>query len=246
LALLVGAVLWLAPVTASGAHRILTRLGIVYRRGQEHLCSPDPEYRTKMGVTRRARAEARRSAGRVVFVYLDEVTYYRRASAGRCYAPVGGPGPYAEQGHRPNTKRRVVGALDAVTGRLTYWQGAHAGVAQLVRFYARLRAEYPDAEVIYVAQDNWPDHFHPAVLGSLVGTPIRLLRLPTYAPWTNPIEKVWRKLRQEVLHQHDFGDDWAGLTGAVSDWLDHARADPDGLRRYTGLRPRRATKHTRR
>lgn len=238
--------MWLAPVTASGAHRILTRLGIVYRRGQEHLCSPDPEYRTKMAAVRRARAEARRSGGRVVFVYLDEVTYYRRPSAARCYAAAGGPGAYAEQGHRANTKRRVIGALDAVTGRLTCWQGAHAGVAQLVRFYARLRAAYPDAEGIYVAQDNWPVHFHPTVLAAVAGTPIRVLRLPTYAPWTNPIEKVWRKLRQEVLHQHDFGDDWAGLTTAVTDWLDRTRADPDGLRRYTGLRPRRRRRNTRR
>jgi transposase len=246
LALLIATVLWLARLTPSGAHRLLGRLGIVYRRGQEHLHSPDPEYGAKMAAVRRARSEAGRSGGRVVVVYLDEVTYYRRPSVGRCYAPAGGPGPYAEQGLRANTKRRVIGALDARSGRLTYWQGAHAGVAQLVRFYARLRAEYPDAEAIYVAQDNWPVHFHPTVLGAVAGTPIRLLRLPTYAPWTNPVEKVWRKLRQEILHQHDYGDDWAGLTGAVSDWLARARDAPDGLRRYTGLRPRRAPKHSRR
>jgi transposase len=35
-------------------------------------------------------------------------------------------------------------------------------------------------------------------------TQIGLLRLPTYVPWTNPIEKLWQRLKQEVLHQHDF------------------------------------------
>jgi transposase len=70
---------------------------------------------------------------------------------------------------------------------------------------------------------------------------VRLLRLPTYAPWTNPIEKVWRKLKQEVLHQHDFGDDWAGLQQAVQGWL--AWAAPADLLRYTGLRPRRKPMH---
>jgi hypothetical protein len=238
LRLLAGAVGWLAALTPSGVHRLLGRLGLAYRRGQEHLHSPDPEYEAKLAAVRRAGAAARRPGGKAVLVYLDEVTYYRRPSVARCYARAGGPGRYAEQGHGRNAKRRVIGALDARAGRLTYAQGARAGVAELVRFFARLRAEYPDAEVVYVALDNWPVHFHPKVL---LGLPagVVLLRLPTYAPWTNPIEKVWRKLKQEALHQHDFGDDWAGLQAEVEAWLARARTDPAGLRRYTGLRRRR-------
>jgi DDE superfamily endonuclease len=239
LALLLAAVVWLAGLSPSGAHRLLRRLGIVYRRGQEHLHSPDPEYAAKRAAVARARAEARASGGRVVLVYLDEFTYYRRPAVARCYAPAGGPGAPAEQGHRKNRKRRVVAALGALTGRLTSWQGDKAGVDELLRFYRRLGEDYPEAEVIYVAQDNWPVHFHPRLLAGLAGTRLRLLRLPTYAPWTNPAEKVWRKLKQEVLHQHGFGDDWAGLQAEVGGWLERARADPAGLRRYTGLRRRR-------
>jgi len=33
---------------------------------------------------------------------------------------------------------------------------------------------------------------------------ITLVYLPTYAPWLNPIEKLWRKAYQEVLHLHRF------------------------------------------
>jgi hypothetical protein len=235
------AVVWLASLSPSGVHRLLSRLGIVYRRGQEHLHSPDPAYATKRAAVRRARDEARLSGGKVVLVYLDEFTYYRRPPAGRCWTPAGGPGPPAEQGHGRNRKRRVIGALDALTGRLTYWQGDKAGVAELGRFYRRLVQAYPQAEVIWVAQDNWPVHFLPGVTEPLKETPIRVLRLPTYAPWTNPIEKVWRKLKQELLHQHDYGDDWAGLREAVERWL--AGADPPTLLRYTGLRPRRKRMH---
>src|SRR5438874_1397098 len=77
LALLTAAVVWLAALSPSGAHRLLGRLGIVYRRGQEHLHSPGPAYGAKLAAVRRARAEARRSGGRAVLVYLDEFTYYR-------------------------------------------------------------------------------------------------------------------------------------------------------------------------
>jgi transposase len=214
----------------------LRRLGLRYRRGQEHLHSPDPDYRAKLAAVARARREAAASAGRVVLLYEDELTYYRRPSVARCHQPRGGPGASAEQGHGKNRKRRVAGALDACSGRWHHWQGSRAGAKELVRFLAGLAAAYPGAERVYVALDNWPVHFLPAVLRGLEGTPVRLLRLPTYAPWTNPVEKVWRKLRQEVLHQHDYQDDWAGLQAAVEQWLQRAAGDPDGLRRYTGLK----------
>ena len=238
LRLLAGAVGWLAALSESGVHRLLGRLGLTYRRGQEHLHSPDPEYQAKLAAVRRAAAAARRPGGRAVLVYLDEVTYYRRPSVARCHARAGGPGRYAEQGHRRNAKRRVIGALDAHAGRLTYAQAGKAGVAELARFFARLRAEYPAADALYVALDNWPVHFHPRVLAGLPAGVV-LLRLPTYAPWTNPIEKVWRKLKGEALHQHAFADDWAGLKGAVEAWVASTAADPPTLKRYTGLGPRR-------
>jgi hypothetical protein len=241
LALLAAAALWLAGLSLSGRWRLRRRLGVAYRKGQEHLHSPDPDYAAKLAAVRRARQEARRSGGKVVLVYLDELTYYRRPAAAQQRAAAGGPGPPAEQGHGRNRKRRVVAELDALAGRLTHWQGDKAGVAELGRFYRRLAEAYPQAEVIYVAQDNWPAHFLPGVTGPLAGTKVRLLRLPTYAPWTNPIEKVWRKLKQEVLHQHDFADDWAGLRAAVEGWL--AGAVPADLLRYTGLRPRRRPMH---
>lgn len=236
LALLATALLWLGGLSLSGRWRLLHRLGIVYRRGQEHLHSPDPDYTRKLTAIAQARRQAAASGGKVVLLYLDEFTYYRRSDAAPVYAPAGGPGLPAEQGHQSNRKRRVIGALDAVNGRLLSWQGSKAGVRALGRFYDRIRTAYAEAETIYVAQDNWPVHFLPEVVGPLEGGPLRLLRLPTYAPWTNPIEKVWRKLRQELLRMHDFGDDWAGLQAAVTQWLARTADDPESLRRYTGLR----------
>jgi DDE superfamily endonuclease len=240
LRLLAAGLLWLADLTDSGIHRLLCRLEFRYRRGQEHLHSPDPNYRAKLAAVRQVDRQARASSGRVVLLYLDELTYYRRPSVARCHQSRGGPGMPAEQGHGRNRKRRVVGALDAGSGRLHHWQGSRAGAKELVRFYQVLVEAYPAAEAIYVAQDNWPVHFLPMVLDSLAGTPVRLMRLPTYAPWTNPVEKVWRKLKQELLHQHDWGDDWAGLQAAVEQWLQRSAHDPNGLRRYTGLKRRRS------
>jgi transposase len=227
----------MAGLTDSGVHRILDRFGLAYRRGQKYLHSPDPEYDSKMAAVLEARGQAAPSGGRLVFLYQDEMTYYRRATVGYDYKARGGPGPLARQGLGSNTGRRVIGALDAASGRLVAWQRSHADVSTLRRFYREILAAYPAAERIDIAQDNWPVHFHDAILGELSGTRIRLLRLPTYAPWTNPIEKVWRKLHQEVLHQHRLSDDWTTLVERVSTWLSAFEHGSMDLLRYVGLNP---------
>ncbi len=237
LAALLGAVLWLRGMTEGGLSRLLRRLDLRYRRGQEHLHSPDPDYDAKMAAVAAARAEADAAPGRVIFVYQDEFTCYRRPSVAEAWHPEGGPGRPAELGQKANNERRLIGALDAVDGRLFCWQRSRADVGTLIRYYAALAEAYPEADRVYVAQDNWPVHFHPRVLEALEGTKVRLLRLPTYAPWTNPIEKVWRRLKQEVLHQHDFGDDWAGLKAAVSQWLERWVGASTDLLHYVGLHP---------
>jgi transposase len=235
LAALGKAVAWMAGLSLSGVRGLLLRFGLRYRRGQAHLHSPDPDYDAKMRAVAAARLEAQRRPGRVVFVYQDEFTYYRRASAAGAWHRRGGPGRYAEQGHGKNSKRRVIGALNAHDGRLFCWQRSDAKVGTLKRYYKALRGAYPEAGRIYVAQDNWPVHFHADVLASLEGTNVRLLRLPTYAPWTNPIEKVWRWLKADKLHQHDFGDDWQGLQQEVTNWLAKWAGPSPALLRYVGL-----------
>src|SRR5262249_50677882 len=199
--------------------------------------SPDPEYDAKMAAVAAARAAAAARPGAVVFVYQDEFTAPRRPSVAQAWHEAGGPGRPAELGHKANTERRPVGALDAVDGRVFCWQRAHADVDTLIRYYAALAAAYPAAEVVYVAQDNWPVHFHERVLRAVEGTKVRLLRLPTYAPWTNPIEKLWRRRKQEGPHHHDLAAAGEGLRAAVPAWLQKWSGPPPALLRYVGLCP---------
>ena len=237
LAGLIQAVTWLSHLTLGGVDRILERMKIRYRRGQRHVHSPDLQYDVKMAVVAAVCVEVRAAPARKVLLYQDELTYYRRPTVAQAYAPAGGPGLFAEQGHGSNSKRRVIGSLNLITGQLFTWQRSHADVSTLIRYYRAVEAAYPEAETIFIAQDNWPVHFLPAVTGALEGTKIRLLRLPTYAPWTNPIEKVWRKLYQEVFHQHDFQDRWKDLQVTVEEWLQQWANGSMELLRYVGLNP---------
>ena len=59
--------------------------------------------------------------------------------------------------------------------------------------------------------------------------------LPTYAPWLNPIEKLWRKLKQEFLYMHRYAaDSPEDLQQRVLDFLQWSTGSTD-LLRYVGL-----------
>lgn len=228
---------WLQGSSLTCIWQTLRRLGLRYKRGREYVHSPDPDYALKLAYIQAAQQLARQDPQRYVLLYQDEMTYYRRPSLARDYARLGSKQPLAYTGYRSNRQRRICASLNFLTGQVVAHQRTHIRRQALLAHYQALQAAYPQAEVIFVVQDNWPVHFHPDVLLGLVGQRITLLRLPTYAPWTNPIEKLWLRLRQEVLHLHRFEDNWLGLTQAVPAWLDQWRFPSSDLLHYVGLSP---------
>jgi hypothetical protein len=59
------------------------------------------------------------------------------------------------------------------------------------------------------------------VAEALCGLPrLQSVWLPTYAPWLNPIEKLWRWLRQDVLKMHVWPVTLPGFgSGCVRFWI---------------------------
>lgn len=123
-----------------------------------------------------------------------------------------------------------------MTGQVVARQRHRFDRRTLARFSQAVAETYPDAEVIFLVHDHWPVHPHPDVLAALPPR-LTLLPLPTYAPWTNPVEDLWRLLTGEVLHHHDFGDDWDGRQDAVTDWLAQWETGSPDLLPLVGLCP---------
>lgn len=80
-------------------------------------------------------------------------------------------------------------------------------------------------------------HRHPIVLATAARLRIQIRWLPTYAPWTNPIEKLWRRLKQTVLHHHHLADRWDDLKAAAQAFLDQFALGSFDLLHYVGLLP---------
>lgn len=225
----------LASYSLSGISRLVRRAGLRLKRGRLRLHSPDPDYGTKTRQLMRVHALARRYPQRITLVFADEVSIYRQPSLAATWFPVGLE-PTTPQLARSNTVHRVCGALNATTGQLTWITAAKCTVSRLKTFLRTLRQAYPDRRLV-VVWDNWLPHRHDEVRAEAKRLHIHLLFLPTYAPWLNPIEKVWRWLKQEVVHGHRFADDWEGLKQAVDAFLRQFDHPSPALLHYTGLCP---------
>ena len=237
LARLAEALSWLQERTLACVWKTLKRFAFVYKRGREAIHSPDPDYDLKLAYIEAAKAQSLARPEVVVLLFQDELTYYRRPSLASAYAAKASKEPKAALGWSSNKKRRISGSMNWQTGAVLSQQLERFGVAQLKRYYQKLEAAYPQAERIYLVQDNWPVHRHPELLAFFSSSRIQPLFLPTYAPWTNPTEKVWRRLKQELLHLHPFVDDWLGLQNAVQAWLAQWHSGSTDLLHYVGLSP---------
>lgn len=167
--------------------------------------------------------------------YVDETHIQRAPTLAPRYAPRGRE-PVTRLAPGNDLRQRYAGALDLVRGELTWLSAMRVGTEHVCRLLRKLRRRYPTQRLI-VVWDNWQTHLSEAVLFCAAAEAIELLWLPTYAPWTNPIEKLWRWLRQDVLHQHRWAADWTTLLAQVAAFFDRFTDGSPALLRYVGLLP---------
>jgi transposase len=223
---------WLTEYTVSGVWRVLQTCGLGLHTSCARLFSPDPDYRRKVRRLHRGLRDAARHPDTVVALFLDEFGYQRWPEV----APTWGAEAAVAQRAGNNQQWRTIGVLNALTGQVNYLDGYIVGRQQVLQFYSRLDRAYPEVARLYVIQDNWNIHTHPDVVTALAGYPrITPVWLPTYAPWLNPLEKLWRWLRQDVLKMHRWVEDWPQVKQRVHDFLDQFAHGSAALLRYVGL-----------
>jgi transposase len=229
---------WMHRLTLSGIWQILQRFKLRYKRGRQHVHSPDRLYNEKLAQIERARDLAMQAPQEVMFLYQDEHTASLRPQVGRSYRGVGEAGEKATGSE--SELLRLAGVLDVASGQVLVRRRQRFNVKEMYRFFSHVEQHSPQADVIYIALEKWPVHFHPYVQEHLeaIHSKIRLLPLPTYAPWTNPIEKFWLKLNREFMKQHPSGLDAAAFRDALDLWLDKHREESAALLHEVGLLPK--------
>ena len=224
---------WLRDYTLSGVWRYLQRSKLRLCSARVQQFSPDPAYARKVLDLEMVLWEASRYPGTVEAVFLDQMGFTRWPDPAKDWA---GATPVADRHDSKQGLWRTMGALNALTGQVTYVDGYIVGREKVIACYRQLLEAYPQAERLYAIQDNWSIHKHPDVLAALQQWPqIEPVWLPTYAPWLNPIEKLWRWLKQDVLKMHRLAEDWQAVRNRVRQFLEQFAQGSERLLEYVGL-----------
>lgn len=171
-----------------------------------------------------------------VFYYADEFNVSWMPTLRAIWSPVGQqvmiPTPKQPQ------KRYGLGAVNYHTGETCVIFRRRKRRREVAELLEALLEKHP-VETIYVAWDNANTHEDDeveAVVRAACGRLI-LLYLPTYAPWLNPIEMLWRHFRREVTHCELYVSIKA-LLQAAQDFFDRYNRIPQCVLSIIGAIPR--------
>jgi putative transposase len=198
--------------------RWLHQQNLVYRRPRPVLGPKDPERPYKL---RRIRAVLRHLPADEIAVFQDEVDVNTNPKIGSMWMRRGQQAEVVTPG--TNTKRYLAGSLNWRTGELVLTEGARRNADLFLAHLDDLRRCYRRYHVIHVICDN--GSFHKPERCRKVkeylqkwGHRVKLHFLPTYAPETNPIERVWWHLHEEITRNHRC-QNIEELLDLVFDWL---------------------------
>lgn len=182
--------------------RRLRAADLVYRRPRPVLGPRDPAHAYKLGKVRRLLREL--PAGEVA-VFQDEVDVNTNPKIGSMWMRRGEQAGVVTPGN--NVKRYLSGSLNWRTGELVLTAGRPGQGRDTDLFLAHLdelRRRYRRYRVIHVICDNAKPHQAARVRKYLAehGERVKVHYLPTYAPQTNPIERVWWHLHEEITRNH--------------------------------------------
>jgi hypothetical protein len=133
--------LW-SQYTDSGLWYLLHALKIHYKRGRHYVHSLDPQYVQKRDTSWACVEAARQHPDQVVTYYLDELSFYRQPTVARAWHLAGHGQPLACRAHRSNVYHRIIGGLNAVTGKVFFNMAKKTDVP-LVAFFAQMRPLRP-------------------------------------------------------------------------------------------------------
>jgi len=185
-------------VHASTVRRLLPRLGFVWRRARPILNRRDPKKNRKLRAINRTLA--RRRPGTEVF-YVDEADVDFNPRIGPTWTRRGRQTGIVTPGQ--NIKHYLAGALNAHTGRVVWTEHPRKNTTLFIKMLEALRRTYRATRKLVLILDNYIIHKSMPVQRWLQNNPkFTFLFQPTYSPWVNRIERLWKTMHDTITRNH--------------------------------------------
>lgn len=195
------------PVSRSSLRSLLKAGGLSWKKCKKLLKKADHKQRAAFVEQFQALFE-RMCGGAVRLIYVDQAQLHQDLDLGYTWAPVGQP--VWRESLSPALAARInwYGAYDFTTGQCLIWQEGKCNGTHTAQFLQRLmdwlgESEQQDADrQVVVIWDGAPWHRSQLAQSQAVRLGIQLVPLPGYSPDLNPIEGLWKWMRQEVTQHH--------------------------------------------
>lgn len=163
-----------------------------------------------------------------VFYYADEFNLSSLPTLHPMWSPKGQQIMIRTPGQ--TKKHYGIGAVNYHTGETVVIVRRRKRRLEIAELLQQLVDKHPD-QTIYLAWDNVSTHQDDEIEAVVRGAAGRLVLLrplgvPTYSPWLNPIEMLWRHFRREVTHCELF-DNIKALIEATLEFFDRYNMMPD-------------------
>ena len=189
-------------IHASTVRRLLPRLGFVYRRARPFLFRRDPRKEERLAAIEAALGE---HDARTAVFYVDEADVNLNPKIGFGWRPRGQQELVPTPGQ--NQKRYLAGALNAHTGKIVWTESRRKNSELFISLLRRLVRCYRGMRRIILVLDNVNIHRSRKTERFLKANPkIELVFQPTYHPWVNRIERLWKALHDTVTRNHRYAN----------------------------------------
>lgn len=117
------------------------------------------------------------------------------------------------------SRLNLTGALDILNHHVHIREDKTLNASSTVAFFQQLEEAYPTMNKIHVFCDNAPYYRNKEVTGYLKTSKIQLHFLPPYSPNLNPIERLWKWMKESVVY-NTYYEEFEAFKEAVLGFFD--------------------------
>jgi len=116
------------------------------------------------------------------------------------------------------SRLNLSGALDLLTSKLHVQEDVTLNAASTISFLKKIESAYPSKTKVYLFTDNARYYKNKEVAKFLKDSKIEMRFLPPYSPNLNPIERVWKWMKERVIY-NTYYEDFSDFREAVMGFL---------------------------
>ena len=125
----------------------------------------------------------------------------------------------SDQAARNHIEEYLSWAIDVITHKIVIHEDKTLNAEATIRFFQKIEKAYPNKTIVHVFCDNAPYYRNKTVKQYLETSKISLHFLPPYSPNLNPIERLWKWLKERVIY-NTYYEDFEEFRDAIFGFFD--------------------------